>query len=118
MVVFVFDRPDLTAISSTDSSSSIEIGDGYQFCLHGKERCAECQVDFREDNSFTAGLDPIDREAIEIDYHLNKDGIPACKKHKMVECKNCYGFKKQINKLNKDAAKIASKKKGNESNFF
>jgi hypothetical protein len=42
----------LSPTSSTDSSASIEIGD-FLFCCHGKERCSECSMDFREDNAFT-----------------------------------------------------------------
>lgn len=103
-------------VSSTDSSSSIDIGD-YQFCTHGVEKCGECDVDFREDNAFTAGLDPIDErevrrsaskversagielttefeQALSVEYSLNKDGVPQCKKHKNTMCTNCFGFKK------------------------
>ncbi|GAA5942695.1 uncharacterized protein JCM15063_000863 [Sporobolomyces koalae] len=49
----------LEQVLSNDSTASIDIGD-YQFCTrHGNESCKECDVDFKEDNSFTAGIDPV-----------------------------------------------------------
>lgn len=49
-------------ISPQSSTGSIELGD-YLICSHGKERCDTCQIDHREDNAFTAGIDFIgDRE--------------------------------------------------------
>ncbi|ORY73074.1 hypothetical protein BCR35DRAFT_307337 [Leucosporidium creatinivorum] len=104
--------------SSTDSTSSIEIGD-FLFCQHGTERCETCNADFREDNAFTAGLDPIEsREALKVDFTLNaKDGMPQCKNHKSADCTKCFAFKKQIVKLNKEAEKMKKKQPKSTSNF-
>ncbi|GAA6043510.1 hypothetical protein JCM8097_002249 [Rhodosporidiobolus ruineniae] len=94
-------------LSNESASSLVEVGD-YEFCFHGRESCKECGTDYREDNSFTAGVDPCEtRDAIEIDL-IMKDGEPTCKKHKNANCSTCYGsFKKQIVKLTKDGNKRA-----------
>ncbi|GAA5973076.1 hypothetical protein JCM11641_000401 [Rhodosporidiobolus odoratus] len=95
----------LAPVLSNDSL--IEVGD-YEFCPHGHERCNECHVDYREDNSFTAGCEPCEtRDAIDIDVMM-KDGQPTCKKHKAANCQTCYGgFKKQVVKLTKEGIKRA-----------
>jgi hypothetical protein len=42
-----------------------------------------CSADHREDNDLTLGVDPCNREGLQIDYVLNqKDNKPQCKKHK------------------------------------
>ncbi|GAA5846622.1 hypothetical protein JCM3766R1_005787 [Sporobolomyces carnicolor] len=139
----------LEQITSNDSVASVDIGD-YQFCVrHGNEACNECQVDFKEvsplapphlprlrpgadlarhrqlrasqDNSFTAGVDPVpQREPIHVDFTMNKDGEPACKAHKNANCSSCYNFKKQLVKLTKEGQKKAKQDKKNNpvSNLF
>ncbi|GAA5887246.1 hypothetical protein JCM5296_004575 [Sporobolomyces johnsonii] len=87
-------------LSSVVSNESIEIND-YLFCTH--------------DNAFTAGVDPIpERDAIEIEYAMNKDGEPVCKAHRDGGCTKCYGFKKQIVKLTKEGQKRAKLEKKNK----
>ncbi|GAA5880862.1 hypothetical protein JCM16303_005149 [Sporobolomyces ruberrimus] len=128
----------LEQITSNDSVASIELGaEGYQFCTrHGNESCKECQVDFREDNSFTAGVDPVpQRDAIHVDFTINKpltlifsltwivlnqEGEAICKSHKNADCKSCYNFKKQLVKLTKEGQKKAKQDKKNNpiSNLF
>lgn len=79
---------------------------------------SEKQVDHREDNAFTAGIDPVaSREGITVEITYDKDGIVQCKKHKAKDCGQCHGMKKQIIKASKDAVKAASKVKGSTSNF-
>ncbi|GAA6009119.1 hypothetical protein JCM11491_005756 [Sporobolomyces phaffii] len=111
----------LEQVTSNDSVASVDIGD-YQFCVrHGNEACKDCQVDFKEDNSFTAGVDPVpQREAIHVDFTMNKEGEPICKSHKTADCKSCYNFKKQLVKLTKDGQKKAKQDKKNNpiSNLF
>ncbi|GAA6023785.1 hypothetical protein JCM10207_001194 [Rhodosporidiobolus poonsookiae] len=102
--------PPLEPVLSNESSTSgsmIELGD-YEFCAHGKEVCGQCEVDYREDNTFTAGSDNWDtRDPLEVDIIMKDDG-PHCKKHKNIECKACFGsFKKQIVKLSKEGVKRA-----------
>ncbi|GAA5895488.1 hypothetical protein JCM6882_006268 [Rhodosporidiobolus microsporus] len=96
-------------LSNESASSLVEVGD-YEFCLHGHEACKECGTDYREDNSFTAGVDPCEtRDEIEIGLVM-KDGEPSCKKHKTANCGTCFNngsFKKQINKLTKEGIKRA-----------
>jgi len=107
----------MEAISPTSSNESVEIGD-YLVCTHGTEKCETCNVDFREDNSFTAGLEPIeDREPLEVEYTYNKDGVAQCKKHKATMCNQCLNFKKMLTKVGKDHAKKARGAKGSTSNF-
>lgn len=109
--------PPLAQASSTESTESLTIGD-YEFCAHGQEVCQMCDADYRADNSFTAGIDVIDsREPITVDFSINKDGVPQCKRHKTIDCKTCFAFKKQLAKLNADAKKQAKKGKGQSSNF-
>jgi len=112
------DLSPLEQSSSADSVKSLTIGD-YEFCSHGLEVCQLCDADYRSDNAFTAGLDPIDtREPITVDFSLNKDGIPQCKRHKAADCNSCFGFKKQLTKLNADAKKQAKKGKGQKMSNF
>ncbi|GAA6064216.1 hypothetical protein JCM10212_003825 [Sporobolomyces blumeae] len=102
----------LEQITSNDSACSVDIAD-YTFCVHGEETCRQCQVDFKEDNSFTAGLDPVpQRDAIHVDFTM-KDGEPICKSHKTANCKSCYNFKKQLVKLTKEGQKKAKQEKKN-----
>lgn len=61
-----------TDLHQVTSTGSIEIQD-MTFCSHGKERCSSCQMDFREDNSFVAGLDMIEeREGLSVETTFNK----------------------------------------------
>lgn len=43
--------------------------------------------------------------------------VAQCKKHKNTMCTNCFGFKKQIVKLNKEAEKAKKKAPKKSSNF-
>ncbi|KAF7293884.1 hypothetical protein HMN09_01184500 [Mycena chlorophos] len=91
------------------AASTVEIND-MVFCSHFKEVCSDCSFDGREDNDAVLGFDFIDRDGIELPVTtLNKDGQYQCKKHGSPSCSQCYGFKKQINKL-RLAAKKAGKK--------
>lgn len=56
-------------------------------------------------------------QSINVDFSLTKEGVPQCKKHRSTACTSCHSFKKQIAKLNKEASKSASKRKGSTSNF-
>ncbi|GAA5937234.1 hypothetical protein JCM3775_001587 [Rhodotorula graminis] len=97
----------LNAVTSIGSNASVELGD-YIACVHGLEQCKNCDLDAREDNSFTAGVDPEPkRESVQVEFSMNKDGEPQCKKHKKVECSQCFNFKKQIVKLTKEGQKRA-----------
>ncbi|GAA6004400.1 uncharacterized protein JCM10292_007048 [Rhodotorula paludigena] len=98
----------LEQVTSNDSAASVELLD-YLVCrCSGLEQCKQCACDFREDNSFTAGIDPEPfREAIQVDFTMNKDGEPQCKKHKKTECSQCFSLKKQIVKLTKEGQKRA-----------
>ncbi|KAJ3573806.1 hypothetical protein NP233_g2191 [Leucocoprinus birnbaumii] len=89
-------------------ATTIEINDAY-FCSHFKEVCGDCNYDGREDNDAFYGFDPIDREPIEPPtVSQTKDGVYQCKKHGQTTCNQCFGWKKQINKL-RGAAKKAGK---------
>ncbi|GJN93327.1 hypothetical protein Rhopal_006374-T1 [Rhodotorula paludigena] len=123
----------LEQVTSNDSAASVELLD-YLVCrCSGLEQCKQCACDFRasspvsapvwgtrltnallvplapgEDNSFTAGIDPEPfREAIQVEFTMNKDGEPQCKKHKKTECSQCFSLKKQIVKLTKEGQKRA-----------
>ncbi|GAA6056900.1 hypothetical protein JCM3770_001316 [Rhodotorula araucariae] len=97
----------LHAVTSNESNASVELGD-YIACIHGFEQCKNCGIDAREDNSFTAGVDPEpSREAVQVEFSMNKDGEPQCKKHKKTDCGQCFNFKKQIMKLTKEGQKRA-----------
>ncbi|GAA5993605.1 hypothetical protein JCM10908_000139 [Rhodotorula pacifica] len=104
----------LEQVTSNESTASVELGD-YLFCAHcGSEQCKSTQCDFREDNSFTAGVDPEPfREPIAADFSMNANGEPQCKKHKKTDCTACWGFKKQIVKLTKEGQKRAKTDKKN-----
>ncbi|KZV76617.1 hypothetical protein PENSPDRAFT_679967 [Peniophora sp. CONT] len=92
-------------------ASSVEINDAL-FCQHFKEVCTECDVDNREENDAFFGLDPKPREGIEAPpASQTKDGIWQCKKHGSTTCNQCYGWKKQITRL-----QVAAKKAGKKSN--
>ncbi|KWU42281.1 hypothetical protein RHOSPDRAFT_36156 [Rhodotorula sp. JG-1b] len=90
----------LEQVTSNESTASVELGD-YLFCAHcGSEQCKSTQCDFREDNSFTAGVDPEPfREPIAADFTMNANGEPQCKK--------------QIAKLTKEGQKRAKNDKKN-----
>jgi len=94
------------SVSPTSSDSTqISIND-CEFCMHGKETCAECgNVDFRDDNSFALGVEPNDRAPLEISITHSKDGEIICKKHKSATCSTCFAFKKQIQRLAREAKK-------------
>ncbi|WVF68060.1 hypothetical protein IAT40_002823 [Kwoniella sp. CBS 6097] len=99
-------------VSPTDSASSIEINDAL-FCEHGMEVCKQCEFDGREDNDAMMGLDHKPRGPLELPAHFKnaKDGSYMCKSHGNANCKSCFGWKKQITKLQKEGKKEASKKK-------
>ncbi|RXW21578.1 hypothetical protein EST38_g4285 [Candolleomyces aberdarensis] len=91
--------------------ATIEVADAI-FCTHFREVCDDCSFDGREDNDAYYGFDPTDRDPIECPpATLNKDGIYQCKKHASTECKQCYGWKKQITR-----ARAAAKKAGKSKN--
>ncbi|GAA5969632.1 hypothetical protein JCM21900_005871 [Sporobolomyces salmonicolor] len=101
-------------LSSVVSNESIEIND-YLFCTHGPDAGRELTAVAAQDNAFTAGVDPIpERDAIEVEYAMNKDGEPVCKAHRDGGCTKCYGFKKQIVKLTKEGQKRAKLEKKNK----
>ncbi|KAF8318643.1 hypothetical protein DL93DRAFT_2054315 [Clavulina sp. PMI_390] len=87
-------------------AATVEINDG-MFCKeHLIEICEKCQFDGREENDSFYGFDTIDRDALVVPSDLqNKDGVYHCKKHSSATCSNCFGWKKQITKLQKDAKK-------------
>ncbi|KZT61662.1 hypothetical protein CALCODRAFT_413732, partial [Calocera cornea HHB12733] len=92
------------------STSSVEIADALFCHAHGQEVCKDCQFDGREDNNTFFGFDPIDREPLSVPaYTVNKDGKYNCKKHASDSCAQCYNWKKQISKLNKEAKKAGKK---------
>jgi len=97
---------------------TVEINDGV-FCKeHILEVCDNCSFDGREENDSFFGLDTIDREPVSIPSEIhNKDGVYHCKKHSSSTCNNCFGWKKQIVKLQKDAKK-AGKSKKSGSNLY
>ncbi|ORX41023.1 hypothetical protein BD324DRAFT_678424 [Kockovaella imperatae] len=103
--------------SPTDTMTtdkSVEINDAL-FCEHEMEVCQQCQFDGREDNDAMMGYDPLPRAALEIPAHYksNKDGSILCKAHANSDCKSCFGWKKQIGKLHKEAKKAGMKKQAN-----
>ncbi|KAF5349227.1 hypothetical protein D9756_009486 [Leucocoprinus leucothites] len=88
-------------------ATTVEVNDAY-FCSHLKEVCADCNYDGREDNDAFYGFDPIDRDPIDPpNVSQNKDGVYQCKKHGQATCNQCFGWKKQINRL-----RVAAKKAG------
>ena len=103
--------------TSPDSNASTEIAVGdLSFCIHGHELCKKCQIDLREDNDATLGIDHFEtREGLEIKYAHDKNGNVVCGKHKMVDCKTCvvarsplstsrcWNFKKQLMVYNRMA---------------
>ncbi|KAG8767877.1 hypothetical protein FRC12_005963 [Ceratobasidium sp. 428] len=93
-------------MSSLDSGGSVDIADCIFCANHRLEACTECSFDGREDNDTTFGFDPIDREPLDLPAtQTNKDGVIQCKKHANPDCKQCYGWKKQLTKLHRDAKK-------------
>ncbi|OCF33704.1 hypothetical protein I316_04778 [Kwoniella heveanensis BCC8398] len=58
-------------------------------------------------------LDHKPRGPLELPAHFKnaKDGSYMCKAHGNANCKSCFGWKKQITKLQKEGKKEASKKK-------
>ncbi|KAG9074702.1 hypothetical protein FS749_013702, partial [Ceratobasidium sp. UAMH 11750] len=47
------------------------------------------------------GRAPLDLPAT----NITKDGVLQCKKHANPDCKQCYGWKKQLTKLHREAKK-------------
>ncbi|GFZ48117.1 hypothetical protein JCM24511_05865 [Saitozyma sp. JCM 24511] len=96
--------------SPTDSANSIEVNDAL-FCEHSLEVCKQCEFDAREDNDAMMGLDPAPRQPLELPAHYksNKDGSVMCKQHGNSNCKSCFGWKKQIMKLQKEFKKTNKK---------
>ncbi|KAF6756468.1 hypothetical protein DFP72DRAFT_989813 [Ephemerocybe angulata] len=102
--------------------ATVEIADAI-FCTHFKEQCDECNFDGREDNDGFFGFDFTDRAPLDCPPGtLNKDGVYQCKKHGSAgqfvaprsglvtpkcQCRQCYGWKKQITR-----ARTAAKKAG------
>lgn len=78
----------------SSTPGSIEVGD-YSLCHHGIEACELCHVDFREDNTFVAGLEPgsTERASVKVDYALDKEGNIVCKQHRSATCGNCLNIK-------------------------
>ncbi|BEJ16492.1 hypothetical protein CspHIS471_0510970 [Cutaneotrichosporon sp. HIS471] len=105
--------------SPTDSTASIEINDAL-FCEHGKEVCEPCGFDGREDNDAVMGFDPVPRAPIDLPaYYRNaKDNNIVCKAHGNNECKQCFNWKKTIQKLQKESKKAGKKNKGGDSSNF
>ncbi|KAF8317513.1 uncharacterized protein EI90DRAFT_3056712 [Cantharellus anzutake] len=86
---------------------------------HLQEVCADCDYDGREDNDAFFGLDTIDRDPLNIpNASTNKEGVYQCKKHSNPKCPQCFGWKKQIQKLQKEAKKAGKKNQGSASNFY
>lgn len=76
------------------------------FCQHGQEVCKECDFDGREDNNLVFGFDATNREPMSVPaFSVAKDGTINCKKHGNGSCTQCFGWKKQITKLNREAKK-------------
>ncbi|KAG9076818.1 hypothetical protein FRC06_009306 [Ceratobasidium sp. 370] len=103
-------------MSSLDSAGSVDIADCIFCANHRLEVCKECEFDGREDNDTTFGSlvltqsakfdpnpirGPLDLPATT----TNKEGVIQCKKHANPDCKQCYGWKKQLTKLHKEAKK-------------
>ncbi|KAG8933567.1 hypothetical protein FRC03_005969 [Tulasnella sp. 419] len=92
-------------ISDASSGGSIEVNDAI-FCQHGKEVCTDCDFDGREENDVFFGFDHKDRDPLDLpDSTVDKEGKRKCKKHANGNCAQCFGWKKQIMKLQKDAKK-------------
>ena len=49
---------------------------------------------------------------------LSKDNEPVCTKHKSASCSRCFGFKKQLVKLNKDAVKSSTRAPSKSTNLY
>jgi len=82
------------------------------FCgEHQREICGSCSFDGREENDSFFGLTPWDRDALELpsDAKPNKDGVWQCKKHSSTDCSQCFGWKKQITRLQQKAKKAGKK---------
>ena len=94
-------------MSSLGSAGSVELNDCLFCSNHRLEVCKECELDSREDNDLTFGFDPAPTRApLELPpLSSNKDGVLQCKKHSNPECKQCFGWKKQLQKLHTAAKK-------------
>jgi len=104
---------DLQSPTSADfsigSGNGIEVND-CMFCRHGKEVCSECECDNREENDGFFGLQHKQRDGMEMPSStITKTGDYQCKKHGTSGCNQCYGWKKQITKLQKEAIKAGRK---------
>ncbi|CAE6376406.1 unnamed protein product [Rhizoctonia solani] len=94
-------------MSSLGSNQSVEVNDCLFCANHKLEVCQECEFDAREDNDLTFGFDPNPaRSSLELPaWSTNKDGMLQCKKHSNMDCRQCFGWKKQIQKLHTAAKK-------------
>ncbi|KAF8601875.1 hypothetical protein BDV93DRAFT_524439 [Ceratobasidium sp. AG-I] len=99
-------------MSSLGSTGSIEIADCLFCANHKLEVCRECEFDGREDNDLTFGFEPAPaRGSLDLPATTaNKDGVIQCKKHANPDCRQCYGWKKQLTKLHKEAKKAGGGK--------
>ncbi|KIJ22923.1 hypothetical protein M422DRAFT_39876 [Sphaerobolus stellatus SS14] len=92
------------------STATIEVNDALFCSTHQKEVCTQCDFDGREENDGFFGFTPWDREPLELPTASpNKDGAWQCKKHGSAECSQCFGWKKQITKLQVKAKKAGKK---------
>jgi len=93
--------------------ATVEIGEAV-FCKpHYLELCSDCDFDGREENDAYFSFDSIDREALVAPKELQlKDGVYQCKKHSSATCNTCFGWKKAIQKRQKDAKKAGKKEDG------
>jgi len=97
---------------SEEAPKTVEINDAVFCADHVREVCADCDIDTREENDAFFGFDTLDREPLSIPTNLhNKEGVYQCKKHANATCNQCFGWKKQIVKLQKDAKKAGKNSK-------
>ncbi|KIM34009.1 hypothetical protein M408DRAFT_325551 [Serendipita vermifera MAFF 305830] len=86
--------------------TSIELHEAMVCAEHREEICDMCNVDYRQENDEFFGFTPADRTALTIPALGGlKDGVWSCKKHTNTECTQCFNWKKQLNKLHKEAKK-------------
>jgi len=98
-----------TLSADAAGTGNLEVNDCV-FCQHGKEVCNDCDFDGREENDTFFGLDPKERSPMELPPSIvNKAGVYQCKKHGNSGCNQCYGWKKQITKLQREATKNRKK---------
>ncbi|KAF4441833.1 hypothetical protein F53441_11918 [Fusarium austroafricanum] len=91
-------------------AATVEINDAVFCSDHLKEICDDCSVDLREENDAFYGFDSNDRDAIEVPASSpNQDGVYECKKHGSATCSQCFGWKKQIVHLRREAKKAGRK---------